>query len=829
MTQHPPPSPPFARVARAQVAHAPLVALLSLLLTLALLPLVRRLELRSNWIEVLPRTAPSVRDLRDGERRVGGLSTLTLMLDSRDGAALRRYATAIAGRLERLPPDLRVRRVQWNVGDYQRFVRDHRYLYAPLADLTRARDELRRRIEYDRASAMPGYVNLDDPPETADQLVARARAQMNRVDAESEHFPGGFFIHPDGRHLAIFLRVDLQGGDASRAGALVARVRHELAALPTAGFAPDLRVELAGDLLVALTEHDAIERELVVATVLTVALCVLAIYGLFRRPRAVLLLGGALLVPVVVTFALARLTVHNLNTSTAFLGSIVIGNGVNPGIVWLARYFEERRAGRAVPEAIAATHEGAWAGTFTASLAASLAYGSLVITDFRGFRDFGIIGGTGMVICWTLTLAILPSLTALWERWRPLPPGVARPNPYGVLFARFAKRHPVPLAGASGLLALAGAALATVAVLRDPLDYNFHNLTSVRPETERASRLNGLAGDIVGRTGSGSAIAVLVSRREDVAPVRAALADLRDRRRAPFGPVRSIDDLLPAEQAAKLAVVADLRRLMLEARAHASPATQRDLDAYLPPAELRALGDADLPESVASLYTERDGSRGRLLFVEEKPGAEIWDGRYLVAWSEAIRRARPAGVERPRVVGNAPVYADMIEAIWRDGPRAVVASFAATLVLVMLSFRRGRYRALTLAGLLTGIAWMAGAMTLLKLRLNFLNFVALPITFGIGVDYAVNVMRRYAQEVEAGGAGDPIEAAVQETGGAVVVCSLTTIFGYSALLTSANRALNSFGLAAVIGELACVLAAVVGLSAVLVLIERRPHPPAPSP
>jgi predicted RND superfamily exporter protein len=820
MIQHPPPSPRFARIARAQVAHAPLIAIVALALTLALLPLVRRLELHSDWIELLPRSAPSVRDLHDGQRRVGGLSTLTLMLESRDNAALRRYATAIAGRLEALPPALRVRRVQWNVSDYQRFVRDHRYLYVPLADVTRARDELRRRVEYDRASAMPGYVNLDDPPESADALVARAREQMRRVDAESERFPGGFFLHPDGRHLAIFLRVDLQGGDAARAGELVARVRQEIAAQPPAGFAPDLTVSLAGDLLVALTEHDAIERELVVATLLTIGLCVLAILGLFRRPRAVLLLGGALLVPVVATFALARLTVGNLNTSTAFLGSIVIGNGINPGIVWLARYFEERRAGRDVEGAIGATHEGAWAGTFTASLAASLAYGSLVITDFRGFRDFGIIGGTGMVICWTLTLAVMPSLASLWERWRPLPPGAARPNPYGVLFARAARRFPVALAGASGLLGLAGVGLAVVAIARDPLDYNFRNLASVRPETERASRLNGLAGDIVGRTGSGSAIAVLVDRRADVAPLKASLEDLRDRHGAPYGPVRTLDDLLPADQTAKLAVVADLRGLMLEARAHATPAAQRDLDAYLPPADLRPLGDADLPASVASLYTERDGTRGRLLFVEEQPGASIWDGRYLVAWSEAIRRAQAPGGRRPHVVGNAPVYADMIEAIWRDGPRAVLASFLATVALVLASFRRGRYRALTLLGLLTGIAWMAGAMTLLRLRLNFLNFVALPITFGIGVDYAVNVMRRYAQEVDAGGGGDPIEAAVQETGGAIAVCSLTTIFGYSSLLTSANRALNSFGLAAVIGEVACVLAALVGLSAVLVLLDR---------
>ncbi len=821
MTNHSPPGAIFALIARAQVTRAPLVAMLSLALTLCLLPLARRLELHSDWVELLPHSAPSVRDLHAGQRRVGGLSTLTLMLESRDTAALRRYADAIAPRLERLPPSLRVRRVQWNVGDYQLFVRDHRFLYAPLADLTRARDELRRRIEYDRASAMPGYVNLDDPPESADELVARARAQMRRVDAESEHFPGGYFLHADGRHLAIFLRVDLRGGDASRSKALVERVRAEIAGLPGRSFAPDLTVSLAGDLLVALTEHDAIERELVVATLLTIGLCVLAILGLFRRPRSVVLLGGALLVPVVATFALARLTVGNLNTSTAFLGSIVIGNGINPGIVWLARYFEERRAGRPVVDAIAATHQGAWAGTFTASLAASLAYGSLIITDFRGFRDFGIIGGTGMVICWALTLLILPALTALWERWRPLPPSVERANPYGAVFARAARRFPEALAGTSALLGAAGVALAVVAIARDPLDYNFRNLASVRPETTRASELNRLAGDIVGRTGSGSAIAVLVDRREDVVPLKASLVELRDHHRAPFGPVRTIDDLLPADQTAKIAVVTDLRRLMLEARAHASPATQRELDAYLPPAELRPLRDEDLPASVASLYTERDGTRGRLMFVEEKPGASIWDGRYLVAWSEAIRAARTPEGHRPRVVGNAPVYADMIEAIWRDGPRAVLASFVATVLLVLASFRRWRYRALTLLSLLTGVAWMAGAMTLLKLRLNFLNFVALPITFGIGVDYAVNVMRRYAQEVDAGASGDPIEAAVQETGGAIVVCSLTTIFGYSALLTSANQALNSFGLAAVIGEVACVLSAVLGLSAVLVLLERR--------
>ena len=35
---------------------------------------------------------------------------------------------------------------------------------------------------------------------------------------------------------------------------------------------------------------------------------------------------------------------------------------------------------------------------------------------------------------------------------------------------------------------------------------------------------------------------------------------------------------------------------------------------------------------------------------------------------------------------------------------------------------------------------------LLHVKVNFCNFVAYPITFGIGVDYAVNVMTRYVQD-----------------------------------------------------------------------------------
>ena len=73
--------------------------------------------------------------------------------------------------------------------------------------------------------------------------------------------------------------------------------------------------------------------------------------------------------------------------------------------------------------------------------------------------------------------------------------------------------------------------------------------------------------------------------------------------------------------------------------------------------------------------------------------------------------------------------------------------------------------------------------------------------------------------------------AVRSTGGAVTLCSMTTIIGYSSLLLAENRALFLFGLLAVLGEIACLTTAVVVMPAFVEWMkDRRPSShPAPSP
>jgi hypothetical protein len=234
-----------------------------------------------------------------------------------------------------------------------------------------------------------------------------------------------------------------------------------------------------------------------------------------------------------------------------------------------------------------------------------------------------------------------------------------------------------------------------------------------------------------------------------------------------------------------------------------------------PPGDLHAISARDLPASVRRYYTERDGTIGRVVAYFPRADVSVWDGRVQMKLASLVRQIRLADGSSVRSSGPGVVFAGMLDAIRHDAPRLTAIAFSAVAIMVALLVGLGGASPI-LVSLVIGVVWMVGALALAGVRLNFLNFVALPITFGIAVDYAANVYLRY----RADGDGSIVRAIVT-TGSAVALCSLTTIIGYGSLLAADTQALRSFGMAAVLGELACLATALIVLPAALVLWERR--------
>src|SRR5262249_55807990 len=156
-----------------------------------------------------------------------------------------------------------------------------------------------------------------------------------------------------------------------------------------------------------------------------------------------------------------------------------------------------------------------WSATLVASLAAAISYASLIVTDFRGFRDFGIIGGLGMVLCWIGTMTLLPALVVIGERARPQRAGGEAPpaGVYGRLALRLIALGPGRLVAAAAALALVCTVAVGMALRADPIEYNFRHLRSERYAGSRAREINGWINEMLGKTNADNAIVMLVPQR----------------------------------------------------------------------------------------------------------------------------------------------------------------------------------------------------------------------------------------------------------------------------------------------------------------------------
>lgn len=813
----------FTALARAQARRPLVFVLLAFVCGAAAIPLILQLGIKGNFTALLPESKPSVRDFDMFSERFGISSTLSIAVHGDDIEEVRRLTRDLGESLENTPPEA-VRFVDWNLSGFNTFVERNKYLYADYDDIKKVRDAIHERIDYEKTKANPLFIDLGDAPEDPIEVINKLRSRENEYTSILGKFPGGYLQHPELNLTILFVRTDVKGGEVPRAEALVDEVKTRVQRLRPDLEARGLRVDLGGDMMDVLVEVQALQREIAIATTATIFLVLLCVYAFFLSKRAIPLLGLSLIPPVLITFGVAELTVDFLNTSTAFLGSIVIGNGINPNIIWLARYFEIRRSGEEVEDALVECHRSTWVATLTAALAAGLAYTSLVITDFRGFRDFGTIGGAGMAFCWLAAYLLLPAFTVLWERMSPVKAraDASHRNIYGQAFSWLALRSPrATVVGALALTALS-AVVAVQWVRDDPMEYDYRRLQSKRDPDSRIRWVNERQGEIVTETVTGSAIAVLTNTREEAEAVHKALVERREQHGDVYKEVISMNVLVPEQQAEKIAMLEDIRTRVTELKPHLSEKDWAEVEANLPPPNLTPVRVEDVPLEAARLFTEVDGSQGRVVYVETTPGQNTWDGLYLIKWSNAVRSVELPNGERPAVAGTAPVFADLLDSVLADGPRAVVGALLVTCVLVFVAFKAWRDRLLTLGALLVGILWMAATMALSGMKLNFLNFVAFPITFGNGVDYGVNVMKRVVQEEEQlKDSTVAVRKTIEATGGAVILCSLTTIIGYISLFVSSNQALNSFGMAMAISEVTCLGTAVVALPAIIAWREQR--------
>ncbi|MFO7180288.1 MAG: MMPL family transporter [Pseudomonadota bacterium] len=804
-----------------QLRHPVRILLVTLLTLVPAGFLASRLELRTGFGELLPDDKPSVVELRKLADRLPTASTLIVVAEANDTKLLERWVDELGPKLRKLPPEW-ITDVDTGPREALDFFEKHKHLYADLGDLEVLHEAVLERWDFEVSKELGTNLENEVPEELTVEAM-RERFKKKIEEARAPHAAtNGYYIGENGKLAAILVRTRLASMD-QRAFELTQRIGELIEEGRYQEVDPTFRFNFTGSLITSAEQYRAVSGDLVSIGAAGIAFVLLIVYLFFLRLRVLVALGISIGVGCLWSFGFAELSIGHLNTATGFLVSIIAGNGMNAMVIYMARYLEARRdEGRELPDALRTASLDTHGATLAVVGVAMVSYGALMLTDFRGFRHFGVIGGAGMFLCWIATYTVLPALLVLAERVRPfkrekdwrdrLSGNYARP------FMVLVKRYPVAIA-ALGLLSAIGAAVCTTLYFTgDPMEYDLRKVRNDEMSPTSAGKLAGRVNPLVGRLNQ-SGRAIVVDTLDQVEPLVKELERRRDvapEGQKPFGKIVSVFSVLPTEQQRKIELLTEIRDRLERARKRGfiSDAEWAEIEPYVP-ATLAPIGIADLPDILKRPFQENDGRVGNIVYVAPTPGRSLYDAEYLMQWANSFREVKLPDGSIVRGTGDAVVFSDMLLAISDAAPRVVLAAFLGTTLVILFAFR-GRVEGwMALGTLALGVGWQVSVLYLTGTKLNFLNFVALPIAIGVGADYSINVMKRRQIEGDAG-----IERAFLETGGAVVACSLTTLSGYAALLLSVNGAVRSFGLAAGVGELSTQLTAMLVLPAALYTAAR---------
>ncbi len=611
---------------------------------------------------------------------------------------------------------------------------------------------------------------------------------------------------------------------------------------------PEAWIGLTGMPIIEFDEMQSSQGDMLWTGLLSMALVAILFVAGYGGLRHALLACIVLQFGMAWSFGFVTLVIGHLNILSSAFGVVVIGQGIDFSIHYVANYLKLRRLGHRTAEALTMTARDVGPGVLTGAISTAAAFFAAGFTEFTGIAELGIIGGAGILLCVLATAVVLPPLIYLFDQGRE-----SLPLPVMLPAARWIRpltRSPAITIACTLVLTLVLAG--GVGWVR--YDHNLLNLQPAHLESSEIER-------------------ELFSQLDDSVWFAVSMCDTKEellRRKAQFeklphvAKTEEIGSLLPKSSFQRQRQIAEIHdslsdlpqqpvpvrldtaRLEREvARAHqllerdssyetplqqqfqsiaqqlgfqsheqlaarlSQTSSKMAAAALRPLRELRDLSDpapptlSDLPKQLTDRYI---GKQGRYLIKVYAKG-NIWD---LDRLGQFVREVETVD---PRVSGH-PVqtfYASqhMQQSYINSGCYAVLAVF----LLLLLDFRNLWHTLLAMTPLCLGCVQMCGLIGWLGIPFNPANMIGLPLIMGIGVDegaHLIHEMRRQRGKFRLG----------DSTAIAVILTSVTTMAGFGTLILCRHQGLRSMGQLLTLGVGLCLACTLLFLPAMLTVMTR---------
>ncbi|MEZ4449510.1 MAG: MMPL family transporter [Nannocystaceae bacterium] len=391
------------------------IVFVALALGVVALTLALQLRVDQQLRALLPADAVSTARIDALSERLGNQSDLYVSIRSPSREANLRFGRDLAAKM-RGRDDIRYALFHLDRDFFERSA----LLYADLEDLLdlrcrvieKIRAEVRRELALFPEDEGGGAGGGREPPQGLSETELRERYELDTRLPE-------YYETDEGQVVVIKARPTEPDTDIAFARRLFRDVDGLAQGLSPRSYHPAMEVSIEGSYAEHSRRVGEIQGDIVQGSAVVVGLLMLALGVYFRGARAIFLILVPLVIAVLTALAFARAVFGELNLVSAFIFVVLLGLGIDFGIHVLARYQAERRRGLSLGDALSVTLSTTAVSTAAGALSTALTCFLLVVADFRGFSQFGVVAGVGVVLALVGAVIVLPAMIVIFERLWP--------------------------------------------------------------------------------------------------------------------------------------------------------------------------------------------------------------------------------------------------------------------------------------------------------------------------------------------------------------------------------------------------------------------------
>ncbi len=399
------------------------------------------IEVKTQIKDLLPENNPQVKSFEEVDKLFHGGTVVMVTIEGSDRAKMARCAEAYAGAVRANP-----RLMSYVHTIDLKLDRDFVATWGLL--LQEAEDLERTRESFSAVNLLPFLTALNDSFEetyTGDDAEEEmesskqeneAVAMLNQLERfftmlrEYLEHPDTISMQDQGKNLAeTFLYGDIYGysPDSSmlmfsispnfnaieieKCTEMTEEIRKVQASLQEQF--PDVKIGYTGDVAMQADEQDAMGFDMLVPALVALVLILLLFLFSFNQIRSILFILVTLLFGIVFNYGLVGITIGEITMLTSIMSVLLIGLGVDYGIQVVTNFTTFRSDGCSPAAALRNTYIKAGMGIFLAAVTTAIAFFVLAATGSKAFAQFGIVMGTGILMCLLAMIFILPSVL-LW-------------------------------------------------------------------------------------------------------------------------------------------------------------------------------------------------------------------------------------------------------------------------------------------------------------------------------------------------------------------------------------------------------------------------------